>query len=422
MNKPIAVGRRIPLSTLATLALATFTFAQTPLPTPASQPAANPPAKPAAQEAPKFLRYVRAVDAGARVRNIYDAQGVVVLEVPPQGLLAVHGERSGWLEVEAPGGFSVWVFGEYLVTTPDTGTLQVKGNDIRMRPMPSSGPESLPLRQLLGSGDKLRTIGRKDASKPLAEDWVNVWSPPGTHAWVAANETRALAAGEDGAALWSKSVVDARQGSTREAAAPTTTKTSDGKPDGKEVTTALADAEAALARERKVEAGGGVPNYAAAREGYEKVLAAAPTGSSADVARDRIGLCKAYEEAYSLRNTLQQQRAALEATLKKRDEDMARAAKRGVFDGRYDVRGWVEKRMLPGDDIPIYIVRWAGDQTAEVVCTTGRYDLALFVDYEIGINGRELRGPISGPTPQLTRPRELDISRIEVISGRGNLH
>jgi hypothetical protein len=426
MNKPIAAARRISSSTFATLALATLALAQTagqtPLPTPKTQPAANPPAKPAAQEAPKFLRYVRAVDGGAKVRNIYDAQGVVVLEVPPQGLLAVHGERSGWLEVESPGGFSVWVFGEFLVPTSDAGTLQVKGSDVRMRPLPSSGPESLPLRQLLGGGDKLRTIGRKDASKPLAEDWVNVWSPPGTHAWVAATETRALGAGDDGAALWSKAVLDARQSTTREAVAPPVAKTNGDKPDTKEVTTALADAEAALAHERKVEEQGGVPNYASAREGYEKVLAAAPAGSSAEVARDRIGLCKAYEEAYSLRNTLQQQRAALEATLKKRDDDMARAAKRGVFDGRYDVRGWVEKRMLPGDDIPIYLVRWAGDQTAEVVCTSGRYDLALFVDFEIGVNGRELRGPISGPTPALTRPRELDISRIEVISGRGNLH
>ena len=434
MNKHIVNARRISFHSLTGLALATAALSQTPtpaIPTPAAPPAATgtaaAPAKDAAQESQKFMRYVRASDAGAKVRNIYDAQGVVVLAAPPQGLLAVHGERSGWLEVEAAGGFSVWIFGEYVVPTSDTGVLQVKGNGVHMRPMPSSGPESLPLRHLLANGDRVRSIGRNDVAKPLAEDWVNVWSPPGTHAWVAASETLPLAAGTDGAALWAKAVLDARQATTREAGAVAPAKQTGDKLDSKEVTTALADAEAALTRERRVEEQGGVPNYALVREGYEAVLAktglaGAPTGSSADLARDRIGLCKAYEEAYSLRSTLQQQRSALDATLKKRDEDMARAAKRGVFDGRYDVRGWVEKRMLPGQDAPIYIVRWGGDQTAEVVCTTGRYDLAVFVDFEIGVNGRELRGAISGPTSALTRPRELDASRVEVISGRANLH
>lgn len=431
MNKQIAAARRLSISSLIAFGLCALASSQdnagqkpAPLPTPTTKPAATPAAEndesanKGKQETPKFLRYVRAVDSGAKVRNIYDAQGVVVLEVPPQGLLAVHGERNGWLEVEAPGGFSVWVFGEYLVPSTDTGVLQVKGTSIRMRPLPSSGPESLPLRQTLNNNDKVKTIGRKDPSRPLAEDWVNVWTPPGTHAWVAANETRALDSGADGSALWAKAVLDARQSTTREAVATPAAKTQDTTPDSKETTTALADAEAALTRERNVEQQGGVPNYASARESYEKVLAANPTGASADVARDRIALCKVYEEAYSLRNTLQQQRAALEATLKNRDEQMARAAKRGVFDGRYDVRGWVEKVTLPGQDAPVYRVRWAGDQMAEVVCTTGRYELADYVDYEVGINGRELRGPLGGPTPALTRPRELDIARLEVISGR----
>ena len=43
----------------------------------------------ATQETPKFLRYVRAASGGAKVRNIYDAQGVSIAELEAGTVLAV---------------------------------------------------------------------------------------------------------------------------------------------------------------------------------------------------------------------------------------------------------------------------------------------------------------------------------------------
>jgi hypothetical protein len=77
--------------------------------------------------------------------------------------------------------------------------------------------------------------------------------------------------------------------------------------------------------------------------------------------------------------------------------------------------------VLPGNQ-PIYIARWAGDPNAELVCTSGRYDLAQYLDFEIGINGREVRGPVSATNPNLARPRQLDVTRIEVLAGREAKH
>lgn len=74
-------------------------------------------------DATKFLRYVRVGANGAKLRNIYDAQGLVVLEGKADEVLAVYSERGEWLEVEAPSGFSVWVFGEYLAPSADAGVL-----------------------------------------------------------------------------------------------------------------------------------------------------------------------------------------------------------------------------------------------------------------------------------------------------------
>lgn len=417
---------------LACAALALTSFAGAQIPTPANQqakqPAQTPASAPAAkQDAPKFLRYVRAGAAGARARNVYDKQGLVVLEVPAGGLLAVHGERSGWYEVEAPGGFSVWVWGQYLGATADANVLQVTGANVNMRPLPSNDVSSLPLGQVLEKGDRVRLIGRKDASKPMSEDWVNVWSRAGIRAWVQASETEALPGDVDGAAQWSKAVLEARPVLGRDDAskAPDASKGSSNggpapsevKPESKDVGQALAEADALLAAARKAEQERDTPDYVKARAAYEKVLALAPTAATVEVVRARIELCKGYAEAHELRVELERKRDTVDAAVKKREAEKERARNRGAFEGRFVARGWLEQRVLPGDQT-IYILRWAGDPHAELVCTSGRYDLSQFVEYELGINGNELRGPVTAPTVELTRPREIDVTRLEVLAGR----
>lgn len=368
-------------------------------------------------DATKFLRYVRVGANGAKLRNIYDAQGLVVLEGKADEVLAVYSERGEWLEVEAPSGFSVWVFGEYLAPSADAGVLQVTGEGVLMRPLPASTADALPLRQRLGRGEKLRLIGRRDPSKPMAEDWVNVWSPPRARAWVAAAETAPLATGVDGAKLWAEAVAKARplpSAPVVDASATTTGAAGDAKA----VRTAMEEGERLLAAARQAEQSGGTPDYAAARTQFEQAVQLSGGGPSAELAQQRVKLCSSYETAWNLTLELKQHEAARADAVRRREDALARAEKRGVFDGRFDARGWVERVTVKGEQQPIYLLRFGGAASAELVCTSGRLSLDDFLDVEIGVTGRELRSAIVGPTAALSRPRQIDVTRLEVISAR----
>src|SRR5687767_3940065 len=77
-----------------------------------------------AAQGQELVTYVRVGDKNTSAYNLADAQAVAVLDIAPQTVLAVHGERNGWLDVEAPGGFQVWVWGEYLEETDEPGVLR----------------------------------------------------------------------------------------------------------------------------------------------------------------------------------------------------------------------------------------------------------------------------------------------------------
>lgn len=388
---------------------------------PATAPATAPAAAPKQGETPKFLRYVRAKAEGAKIRNIYDAQGLVVLEAKEGDVLAVYGERGEWLEVEAPGGFSVWVFGEYLAPAAEAGTLQVTGEGVLMRPSPSSATDSLPLRQRLGRGERLRLIGRRDLSKPMAEDWVNVWSPPHARAWVASAQVEALAAGVDGAKLWAAAVATARPMVSTpivDASAKAGAGAGAGANDQRSVAAAIEEGERLLSAARAAEQSGGAPDYASAKAAFEKAVGLAGTGPSAELAQQRVKLCSTYEEAWKLTQDLRAHEAAQADALRRREEALRKAENRNVFDGRFDARGWVERVVVKGEQQPIYLLRFGGAASAELVCTSGRLRLEDFLDVEVGVSGRELRAAIVGPTAALSRPREIDVTRLEVISAR----
>ncbi|MBM3986740.1 MAG: hypothetical protein FJ294_02130 [Planctomycetes bacterium] len=378
------------------------------------------------QEAPKFLRYVRAASGGAKVRNIYDAQGVAIADVEAGTVLAVHGERAGWLEVESPAGFSVWVYGEYLTPTTESGVLSVSGNDVRMRPLPSSGAESLPLRQLLQKGQRLRMLGRKDLAKPLAEDWVNVGSPVGSRGWVATTQTEALPADQDGATLWGTAVGEARKPLTGTpitsaavaggAEAATGGSNASVTTDSKKISAALGDADKQLAAARSTQEQGGSADYDAVKAAYEAVLALGPGEATTKLVKDRIELCSAYADGANLSAELERQKQSIDAALSKRRDEMARAARRQPFDGRFDGRGRIEKATLPGESRAVYFLRFGGELVAELGCASGRLDFADFLGCEVGFNGTETRGPIRSTTAALNRPRAFDVARLEVIA------
>jgi len=381
-----------------------------------------------AQQTQELLGYRRAGEQGAKAYNLADRQGVVVLEIPQGTILAVHGERTGWLDVEAPGGFRVWVWGEYLEATEEEGVVRVAGNDVRMRPLPSSEIESYALTQKLGRGQKLRVIGRKDESLPLSSDWVQVWSPPGARAWVAAADTVPLESGASGPALWGAAVAetlaarkpvavakpasapkDAGRGEAQAAAAPGA---------GQDAASALQRAEALFSSEMAKDDAGAIPDYAAARAAYESVLALTAEGPAAERARTRLGEVELRADAYQVRHDLEIERARRAAEAKAARERMEAAGKRDAFYGRFDVRGWLERRVEPGQTDPLWVLNWSGADAAELVCFSGRYDLSVFEGFELGINGRALHAAMGEGAGRPARAAKLDVLRIEVLAGR----
>ncbi len=366
------------------------------------------------------LQYVQVGPDGAQAKNLADAGAVTMHELPAGALLAVHSERAGWLDAETPGGFKVWVWGAYVEPSSEAGLLSITGNDVHMRPLPSNGTDSYYLRQSLGKGVKVRYVQRHDPSKSLDQDWVQVYSPPGARAWIAKSQTAPLSTGAVGSALWAKAVKDLRatpvaavsgvkdQGSPQAATSPVG--------DSKAAVAALRAADDLLAKERKQHEQRLTPNYAAVKEAYQQVLAHAQVGATAESATAKIALVDELGKAYQTEIDLEAERARRVAELAQRESAMEKARKRDSLEGRFDARGWLEKRTLPGEPQPVYVLQFAGASVSEVVCFSGRYNLDVFVGHEVGVFGSKLRGALDGSLNEPSRPMQLDVKRIEVLA------
>lgn len=385
-----------------------------------------------AQEAP--THYVRAAQRGAQLKNLASTKGQTVLDVPAGGLLAVYGQKAGFLDVEAPGGARVWVYGRSLKTTDVPGVLEVTRPRVAMRPLPNSEIRSYPLPQYLNVGDRVWVISRSDPSKSLGEDWIRVWSPPGARAWVRAEETVSLEAGANGADLWKsemKSILAARKPLSLQPAAATSgnsgskansgiTPTSTQKtyePASAEANAAMAEADRLYAAARALE----VKDFSQARAAYERVLVLAPKGALAERAQQQLEQIRLFDELASLKAEVElaESTRTEEAARLQRELEEARLRKSDPLVGRYQVRGWLESRRLLGEEEPVYFIRWAGEDSSELICSDGRYDLSLYVGFEVGIVGGASRAPIPASGGTKPRPVQYDIVRIEVISGRG---
>ncbi len=384
----------------------------------------------------KNLRYLRVGSNGAKARNLGDSNGVSIADLSKGTLVAVYEERGDWLECEVPGGFEIWVYGLFVKASSEAGVLEITGSEVRARPLASSGPESYPLTPNLSKGDRVRLIKRNDTAKPLAEDWVKVYSPPGVRGFVAKSECEALSPGMDGAAAWSSAVVESRKRAPVTAlpaggaavAAGGAAGAATGAATGGEAIAAgfvgeltpqqaieeLKRADAALARERAV----ANPDLTGVRAQYQLVFDSTKEGATKEMAKHGLAEVDALIEAHAIKSTLQAERDRAEQDNLRRQEALAKAAKnKDLYSGRFDSRGWVEKRVLPGQK-PTYMVRWGGNLESELICNSGRYDLSAFNGYEIGINGRELRSFTPGDISHVAVPRLIDAARIEVISGR----
>ncbi len=325
------------------------------------------------------LRYARARDGGASVRNVADAQGLSIGEVQTGVLLAVYSERAGWVEVDAPGGFAVWVFGRFLERTSDEGVLAVTQNNVNMRPSPSTEVSYFPLAQQLQAGDRLTLIELKDPNEDLAKTWVRVWTPPGATGWVQAARTEPLPSGTDGAALWSQAeevlLEKSRAGGARaiEATAP--------RPGAAK--SALDLAQSLLATERKKP----TPDFDAVRAAFRSVLELEPAETLRSQAEQALDLVATLEsDAASRANLVQEQQRRQQELAKRQEETWKEQAARDPFDSRFAVRGVLE-RSAAADGSPLFRVLRGDATVARVTVNSGRYDLNLFAGYEIGLEG-----------------------------------
>lgn len=391
----------------------------------------------AAQDAAAAQRYVVAGASGATLSNLPDPKGQSVLKVEPGTPLAVLGSAAEgrYLKVQAPGGVQVWVYGKYLEPSERIGWMELTGSYVNMRPRPRS-QNSWPLGQL-DRGERLFVLQRQDPSKPLAEDWVQVYSPATTAAYVLAAETAALPEGSDGAGRWRAAASAlgvqrvAREASTgpgpkKEAgsgAAPGGAGAGEAQPNavqqGEAATTsgaapadvyeAIRIADARMEEELAKPA----PDFLAILAGYETALAMNPDAPTRTLIEGRMNEATLARELADLRREAQDERAQRERELKELRSKIARlSTESDPLWGRFVARGWLETERVQGERV--YRIRFGSETVAEVQCLSGRYDLEKFVDYEIGLRGMTL----GNATRELSSLPVIDVDRIEVISAR----
>jgi hypothetical protein len=377
----------------------------------------------AAQAQEKPEKYVLAGSTGATLLNLPDSKGHEVLRVGGETPLAVYPspKASPFLRVAAPGGLKVWVFGKYLTPSSRPGWVEVSGSYVNMRPRPQSA-DSYPLGQL-DRGDRLRIIQRKDPSKPLSDDWVQVYSPPDTKGYVLAAETRALPAGANAQQAWDGAVKSALAGQPEvllPKASPPTGGAQAAKPieaaspgDGPSSGTGIFAGLAAANSEMDMALAGDSPDYAKLHANYERLLAQRPDEPTRRLIQERIERLNLLGELARIRADHAKQNAQREEQLVdlRATVNQSQRANDPKW-GRFQTRGWLERQEQSGQKV--YLVRWGADTLAHLQCSSGRYNLDLYNGVEIGVQGVTVSAAKvkSGAYPM------IDIDRLEVISVR----
>jgi len=382
-----------------------------------------------AAEAQEPVRYVRAKSAGAIIRNFQDRQGLAVREIGAGGLMRVFGESVGFLDVQAAGGFQVWVFGKYLDATSDPSIFRVNASSVLMRPQAGASTANMPIRTKLQRGDRVEMIGRQDEGKDFADDWIQIWSPDKARGWVLATDVTDVGDLAAAQAEWKRtqrvlpipSAAAAQPKTTTTAKAPEP-KAETPKPavasaprSGMDAAELLAVADALF--ERAVEAD--QPDFAAVSSAYQRVIdTAVPGSSTAQLALRRLDETKLRAKFAMLEQEVEKSHAERASRLEEiKQEQERRQLSQTAHWGRFNGRGWVEKEMILGE--PHYFLSWGGETVAEVTCSSGRYDLAVFDGYEIGGMGIQVSPARQAELGKPGRARVLDLMKIEVISGSG---
>ena len=351
-------------------------------------------------------RYARISVDGARVLNLADDKGKEIARPKRGDLVAVFREQAGgWLEVEVPGGFPVWVFGRYLKPLDEAGIYEVTGNAVNLRPEPSSDVTNFPLPERLQAGVRVRGIELLEADKPLNETWVRIWSPPGVHGLMRASSVENLPAGQDGAALWTAAMQTLPEAPPRQETRRG--EQSEGDRQEAEARRALDRAKADLESERAKD----TPDYGSVRQALNAVLSEAPGGAVAIEARSELRALETLEEAAALKAELERERSMRQEEALKRQQDVwAKSRAKDPLGAIFRARGVLERRTGT-DGTPRYFLRFGGESQAELLCTSGRYDLATFAGYDIGVQGSDAPARSGGEAA-------IEVTRIEVIAVR----
>jgi len=353
------------------------------------------------------LRFGRIAAEGITILNLADEKGKAVAQPPKGQLVAVYKEHaSGWLEVEVPGGYPVWVFGKFLVAGNEANVYEVTGSGVNLRPEPSSDVvTNFPLPQRLQPGDKVRGIEVQEPSKPLSDSWVRVWSPPGVRAFVKSSVVEGLAAGEVGTALWSQALQVLPAAPLARVEPPRPNEPSAADKQENEARTALESARLALESERKKD----TPDYAPIRAEFEKLVAKG--GAVAIEARAELRTVATLVEAANLRSELERERMRRAEEARAAQEKVWEQSKeKDPFGGVFPVRGVIERRTST-DGIARFFLRFGKDTVCELTCASGRYDLSTFAGVEVGVHGSEVASR-TGEVPT------FELTKLEVLAVR----
>ncbi|MDP6954948.1 MAG: SH3 domain-containing protein, partial [Planctomycetota bacterium] len=277
---------------------------------------------------------------------------------------------------------------------------------------PEATTAHFPLGQRLKRGQRVRVIGRRDVQLPAAEDWFHIFSPTGVRGWVRAKQI--TVAGQPRAADWNAewaaadavNAVTVVQESALSKAAPQA-------PEVSQLDQTMSAAEALWITARQAQETGATDvDWAAVAAAHTAVVALDAEGAAGRLAAERILWIDAQKEVARLKlDLLEEHERRMAEAEALRDEMRRKSLARDPLWGRFRTRGWLERTQnAVGENL--WRLIWGGTAVAEVTCSSGRYDLALFAGFEVGVMGATL----SPATP--SSPARIDVTGIEVISSR----
>ncbi|MGB3966529.1 MAG: SH3 domain-containing protein [Planctomycetota bacterium] len=298
-------------------------------------------------------------------------------------VIAVGKSENGFRAVILPLGPLGFVSKKLTESTPD-GVVKTKGTKVSFRYRPRSSEAPV---QQLEDGTALHVIGEQD-------DWYRV-RVPGVDAWVAEAE---VAVPDQNDAALAKAYAELRGKHEAEVkarldaiAAQRARETQDAAD-----LAAVALVNDAFAAELKKDVG--EQNYTALNEALDKLAGTLAEGSAGKPAIE------------ALKKRIDTQRWIVEATAVRDAKpplgDAPPPEKRDQLE-RFQSIGWLRyERRIAGPGI--YYLEKGGQRLYLLSCNTGRYDLGIFVDHEVGVIGPRRR-------PLTESLSVLDIERLEVL-------